>query len=147
MEIVQFIHSKWAYLVLLVLIIATFNALIKFFGDKEFDAKDFRISLFALITMHIQLLIGIVLFFMKDYFGTISEVGGMGEVMKNSALRNLIVEHPLTMIIAVALVTIGYSKHKKKLTSKPKFKMLAIFYTIALVLVLAKIPWDLWFKA
>ncbi|MBC3845923.1 hypothetical protein H8K90_06000 [Winogradskyella echinorum] len=145
MEIVQFIHSKWAYLVLLVLILATFNALIKFFGDKEFDAKDFRISLFALITMHIQLLIGIVLFFMKDYFGTISEVGGMGEVMKNSALRNLIVEHPLTMIIAVTLVTIGYSKHKKKLTSKPKFKMLAIFYTIALVLVLAKIPWNLWF--
>ena len=69
----------------------------------------------------------------------------MGELMKNSALRNLVVEHPLTMIIAVALVTIGYSKHKKKLTSKPKFKMLAIFYTLALVLVLAKIPWDLWF--
>jgi len=144
MEIIQFIHSKWAYLVLLVIVFATFNALIKFFGDKEFDAKDFRISLFALITMHIQLLIGIVLFFMKDYFSTISEVGGMGEVMKNSELRNLIIEHPLTMIIAVALVTIGYSKHKKKLTSKPKFKMLAIFYTLALVLVLAKIPWNLW---
>ncbi|MAX71456.1 MAG: hypothetical protein CMC76_10205 [Flavobacteriaceae bacterium] len=145
MEIVQFIHSKWAYLVLVVLIIATVNALIKFFGNKEFDPKDFRIALFTLITMHIQLLIGIVLFFMKDYFGTIKEVGGMGEVMKNSALRNLIVEHPLTMIIAITLVTIGYSKHKKKLTSKPKFKMLAIFYTIALVLVLAKIPWNLWF--
>lgn len=145
MEIIQFIHSKWAYLVLLVLVLATFNALIKFFGDKEFDAKDFRISLFALITMHIQLLIGIVLFFMRDYFSTIEQVGGMGEVMKNSELRNLIIEHPLTMIIAVALVTIGYSKHKKKLTSKPKFKLLAIFYTLALILVLAKIPWNLWF--
>ena len=145
MEVVQFIHSYWAYLVLLVLVLATFNALFKFFGNKEFDAKDFRISLFALITMHIQLLIGIVLFFLKDYFSTISEVGGMGEVMKNSALRNLIVEHPTTMIIAVALVTIGYSKHKKKLVSKPKFKMLAIFYTIALALVLYIIPWNLWF--
>lgn len=145
MEIVQFIHSKWAYLVLLVLVLATFNAIIKFFGDKEFDAKDFRISLFALITMHIQLLIGIVLFFMKDYFSTIEQIGGMGELMANKALRNLVVEHPLTMIIAVALVTIGYSKHKKKLTSKPKFKLLAIFYTLALVLVLAKIPWNLWF--
>jgi len=145
MEVVQFIHSYWAYLVLLVLVLATFNALFKFFGNKEFDAKDFRISLFALITMHIQLLIGIVLFFLKDYFSTISDVGGMGEVMKNSALRNLIVEHPTTMIIAVALVTIGYSKHKKKLVSKPKFKMLAIFYTIALALVLYMIPWNLWF--
>lgn len=146
METVQFIHSYWAYLVLLVLIVATFNALIKFFGNKEFDPKDFRISLFALITMHIQLLIGIILFFLKDYFSTIEQVGGMGEVMKNSGLRNLIVEHPTTMIIAVALVTIGYSKHKKKLVSKPKFKMLAIFYSLALVLVLAKIPWNLWFS-
>lgn len=145
MEIVQFIHSYWAYLVLLVLVAATANALIKFFGNKEFDAKDFRISLFALITMHIQLLIGIVLFFLKDYFTTIKEIGGMSELMGNKALRNLIVEHPTTMIIAVAMVTIGYSKHKKKLTSKPKFKMLAIFYTLALVLVLAKIPWNIWF--
>lgn len=145
METLQFIHSYWAYLVLVVLIFATLNALIKFFGNKEFDAKDFRISLFTLITMHIQLLIGIILFFTKDYFTTIDQVGGMGEVMKNAALRNVIVEHPTTMIIAVALVTVGYSKHKKKLVSKAKFKMLAIFYTLALILVLAKIPWDLWF--
>lgn len=145
MEILQFIHSYWAYLVLVVLVLATFNALFKFFGNKEFEARDFRISLFTLITMHIQLLIGIILFFTKDYFSTIEQVGGMGEVMRNSALRNLIVEHPTTMIIAVVLVTMGYSKHKKKLVSKPKFKMLSIFYTLALVLVLAKIPWDLWF--
>ncbi|MCT4630738.1 hypothetical protein [Winogradskyella sp.] len=144
MNTVQFLHSGWAYVVLLILVLATFNALIKFFGDKEFDAKDFRISLFTLITMHIQLLIGIVLYFLKPYFSIIKEVG-MGGVMKDSVLRNLIVEHPLTMIIAVALVTIGYSKHKKKLVSRPKFKVIAIFYSLALILVLAKIPWDLWF--
>lgn len=141
MEILQFIHSKWAYLVLLVLVLATGNALFKFFGDKEFDAKDFRISLFALITMHIQLLIGIILYFTRGYF----DENSIGEVMKNDSLRKLAVEHPTTMIIAVALVTIGYSKHKKKLVSKPKFKMLAIFYSIALALVLYMIPWNLWF--
>ena len=141
MNTLQFIHSYWAYLVLIVLVLATFNALFKFFGDKEFDAKDFRISLFALITMHIQLLIGVVLWFTKGYFGENS----IGEVMKNDALRKLAVEHPTTMILAVALVTIGYSKHKKKLVSKPKFKMLAVFYSIALALVLYMIPWNLWF--
>lgn len=141
MNTLQFIHSGWAYLVLVVLVLATCNALIKFFGNKEFDAKDFRISLFALITMHIQLLIGLILWFTKGYFGEMS----VGEVMKNDALRKLAVEHPATMIVAVALVTIGYSKHKKKLVSKPKFKMLAIFYTIALALVLYMIPWNLWF--
>lgn len=145
MGTIQFLHSYWAYLALVVLVLATGNALIKFFGDKEFDAKDFRISLFALITMHIQLLLGIILFFTKDYFTTIGEVGGMGEVMKNAILRSNIIEHPLTMILAVVLITVGYSKHKKKLVSKPKFKMLAIFYTLALVLVLAKIPWNTWF--
>ena len=142
METLQFLHSKWAYLVLVVLVLATINALIKFFGDKEFDAKDFRISLFALITMHIQLLLGIILWFSKGYFDEM----GVGDVMKNSAIRKLAVEHPTTMIIAVALVTIGYSKHKKKLVSKPKFKVLAIFYTIALALVLYMIPWNLWFS-
>ena len=141
MNTLQFIHSYWAYLVLIVLVLATFNALFKFFGDKEFDAKDFRISLFALITMHIQLLIGIILWFTKGYFDEMS----VGEIMKNDAVRKLVIEHPTTMVIAVALVTIGYSKHKKKLVSRPKFKMLAIFYSIALALVLYMIPWNLWF--
>lgn len=140
METLQFIHSGWAYLVLIILVLATLNALMKFFGDKEFDARDFRISLFALITMHIQLLIGIILWFTKGYFDEMS----VGEVMKNSAIRKLAVEHPTTMIIAVALLTIGYSKHKKKLVSKPKFKVLSIFYTLALILVLAMIPWNQW---
>ena len=143
MQTVQFIHSYWAYVVLLVLILSTVNAVIKFFADKDFDPKDFRISLFTLICMHIMLLIGIVLFFSKGYIGIIGEEG-IGEIIKNSALRNLIIEHPLSMIIATAFVTIGYSKHKKKLVSRPKFKMLAIFYTLALILVIAKIPWYLW---
>ncbi|WP_026754572.1 hypothetical protein [Sediminibacter sp. Hel_I_10] len=143
-ETVKFIHSYWAYLVLIMLVLATFNALIKFFGKKEFHAQDFRIALFTLIVTHIQLLIGIVLFFSANYISLIGEMGMKG-IMQNDTLRSNIIEHPLTMIIAVVFITIGYSKHKKKLTSVPKFKMLAIFYTLALILVLAKIPWSVWF--
>ena len=142
-ETVKFLHSYWAYLVLILLVISSVNALIKFFGNKEFAAFDFRVSLFTLIVVHIHLILGVVLFFAADYLALISEMD-MGEIMKNSLLRSNIIEHPLTMIIAVILITMGYSKHKKKLTSKPKFKMLAIFYTLALVLVLAKIPWKAW---
>ena len=65
--------------------------------------------------------------------------------MKNPELRLYNVEHPTVMLIAIALITIGYSKHKKKLTSTPKFKILAICYTIALILVLSRIPWSAWF--
>ena len=71
---------------------------------------------------------------------------GMGEVMKNSDLRKVLVEHPLVGIIAITLITIGFSKHKKKTTDAAKFKTIAIFYTIALILILSRIPWDLWFS-
>ena len=144
-ETVKFLHSYWAYLVLLILVISTVNALIKFFGNKPFGAFDFRVSLFTLIVGHIQLLIGIVLYFVSPYFSLLLKTG-MGNVMKDPVLRSNIIEHPLTMIIAITLITIGYSKHKKKLTSRPKFKLLAIFYTLALIFVLAKIPWDVWFS-
>lgn len=140
---VKILHSYWAYLVLLILVLATFNAIAKYFGNKEFHAKDFRISLFTLIVSHIHLILGIILFFAADYISLINDMG-MGEVMKNATLRSNIVEHPITMIIAIVLITMGYSKHKKKLTSKSKFKMLAIFYSLALILILAKIPWNTW---
>lgn len=140
---IKTLHSYWAYLVLFILIVAAINALIKFIGKKEFHAKDFRISLFTLIVMHIQLLIGTVLYFSSDYLNLISEMG-MGSIMKNGSLRSNIIEHPFIMILAVVLITIGYSKHKKKLTSASKFKTIAIFYTLALLLVLVKIPWNKW---
>lgn len=141
---VLFLHSYWAYLVVTILIIATVNALIGYFSNREYGAFSFRISLFTLIVSHIQLLIGVVLYFVAPYFGMFREVG-MGGVMKNATFRLYNVEHPLVMIIAITLITIGYSKHKSKLTSKPKFKVLSIFYTLALILVLSRIPWNAWF--
>ncbi|MEL6810469.1 MAG: hypothetical protein AAFP76_03970 [Bacteroidota bacterium] len=142
---VQFLHSWWAYLVLFMALIATINALAGFFGNKEYQPRDFRISLFTLIVTHIQLLIGLVLFFVSPLGLQNITNNGMGVVMKDSVMRLYAVEHPTVMILTVVFITIGYSKHKKKLVSKPKFKMLAIFYTIALVLMLTRIPWQQWF--
>lgn len=142
-EVVLSLHSYWAYLVLLVLVIATFNAIIKTFGDKEYEANDFRKSLFTLIVSHIQLLIGFVLYFVSPRLQLFSELG-MGGVMKDAVNRLYLVEHPFINIVAVALITVGYSKHKKKLTSKAKLKTIAIFYSIALVFLLSRIPWSAW---
>jgi len=144
-QTVYFIHTWWAYLVVLVLLVATINSLMGFFSKKEYGNNDFRISLFALIVTHLQLLIGLVLYFVAPYFQAFSEVG-MGGVMKDSTLRLYLVEHPLMMLIAVILITAGYSKHKKKLTSNAKFKTLAIFYTLATLFVLSRIPWTAWFN-
>ena len=144
-ETVKILHSYWAYLVLVILILATLNSIIKAILGKEYQAKDFRRSLFTLIVSHLQLLIGLVLYFVSPRFSLFSDLG-MGEVMKDSVHRLYLIEHPLINIIAVVLITIGYSKHKKKLTSASKFKMIAIFYTIALVLFLSRIPWSTWLE-
>ena len=142
-DMVKMLHSYWAYLVLLILVLAVFNSIIKKVSNKEYEAKDFRITLFALIVSHIQLLMGFFLYFVSPRFSLFSE-SGMGEIMKNSVDRLYLVEHPLINIIAIALITIGYSKHKKKLLSSGKFKTISVFYTIALVLFLSRIPWSTW---
>jgi Ni/Fe-hydrogenase subunit HybB-like protein len=141
----KIVHSYWAYIVVAVLIVAVINAVMGLVKNKEFATKDLRISLFTLIVAHIQLLIGLGWYFMSPAYKALKE-HGMGETMKDSATRLLAVEHPLMMILAIILITIGWSKHKKQQTDKGKFKTIAIFYGIALLLVLSRIPWNHWFE-
>ena len=141
----QTIHSYWAYLVLALLILAALNAITGVTSKREFKDKDLRLSLFTLIVTHIQLLIGLVTFYLSDKYEAMKALG-MGAAMKNAELRKLIVEHPLMMLIAIILITIGWSKHKKKDSDTAKFKTIAIFYGLALVLVLSRIPWTNWFN-
>ncbi|CAM1351916.1 conserved membrane hypothetical protein [Tenacibaculum halocynthiae] len=137
------IHSYWAYIVLAVLIYTVVNAIIGIIQKKEFTHKEFRLGLFTLITTHIQLIIGLGWYFMSPWFKALKSNGG--EVMKDSGARLLAIEHPLTMIIAIVLITMGWSKHKKRVKSEAKFKSFAIFYGIALLLILSRIPWSNWF--
>lgn len=144
MEILKHAHSGWAYLLLLVLAIATVNALVGFFTKKEFGNRDFSLALIGLIVTHIQLLLGLALWVFGPYFSVLLKDFGGLMTPESRGLRLLALEHPITMIIAVTLLTIGYSKHKKKIVSHGKFKMLAIFYTIAFILVLSRVPWNQW---
>ena len=142
-SVIKNLHSYWAFLVLAVLIITTVNSIIKYKSKKEYSPIDFRLALFTIITSHIQLLIGIVLYLVSprlDLFGTL----GMGGIMKDSISRLYLIEHPLMTILALVFITMGYSKHKSKLTSQAKFKTLSIFYAIGLVLLLSRIPWNMW---
>lgn len=133
------IHSLMAYLVLFFLIFAVLNSLTKWKSGKSFEKKDRTIALLALIFSHIQLLIGLGAWFNNGYYKI------MGDAMKEPALRKLAVEHPFTMIVSIVLITIGWSKHKKKDSDSAKFKSIAIFYGIALLLILGMIPWNQWF--
>ncbi len=136
----KMIHSYWAYLALIILILATVNAIMGFTSKREFKDKDLRISLFTLIVMHIQLLIGLGWYFMSPWYKSM-KVNGI-----DASNRLLAVEHPILMIIAIVFVTIGWSKHKKVSADEGKFKKIAIFYGLALLLVLSRIPWSQWFN-
>lgn len=137
--ILQKFHSGWAYIALLVLVIAVVNVLIGMSSKKEFTAKDRKIALFGLTAIHIQLLVGLILYFVSPL-----GLGSLGQ-MSDKALRLTSLEHPLINLIAIALITIGWSKHKKLTTSESKFKTFSIFYGLGLVLILSRIPWSLWF--
>ena len=138
-EFIQKFHSGWAYLALLLLVVAVANSALGFFSKREFTAKDKKIALFALIVTHIQLTVGLVLYFLSPL-----GLSAFGD-MKNTALRLTSLEHPLINIIAIVLITIGWSKHKKVLGGKNKFKIITMFYSLGLLLILSRIPWSLWF--
>jgi Na+/H+-dicarboxylate symporter len=138
------IHSYWAYIVLIVLVYAVVKAILGYTQKKKFTDKDLRIGLFALIVSHIQLLIGLAWYFMSPWYKALK--ADAGAVMSDKATRLLAVEHPTVMLLAIVLITIGWSKHKRKIEDVAKFKMFAIFYGIGLLLMLSRIPWNQWFS-
>ena len=135
---IQSIHSTLAYAVLAVLVIATINAFLGLSSKRDFKPTDRSLSLVALILSHIQLLVGLILW-------ATSPLGkdAMSQ-MSNAAMRLTAVEHPLVNIIAIVLITIGWSKHKKEESSNGKFKKIGIFYALGLLLILSRIPWSNW---
>jgi hypothetical protein len=137
-EIIQKAHSGWAYLAFLLLVIAAVNSIIGLVSKKEYSVKDKKIGLYALGSIHIQALIGLLVYLL-------SPVGLSGFSMSDSALRLTSMEHPLINVIGIVLITIGWVKHKKLTSSESKFKTLAIYYGIGLLLILSRIPWGLWF--
>ena len=136
------IHSYWAYLVLAILIITVANAIYGLLKKKSFSDKDLRLGLFTLIFSHIQLLIGLGWYFSSPYYKALKANGS--EVMGDAASRLLAIEHPIMMILTTIIITIGWSKHKKKTEDDKKFKTFVIFYGIGLLLILSKIPWNQW---
>ena len=142
-ETILIVHSYLAYIVLLILFLAVGNAITGWVGNKMFTMeKDLRISLFALIFSHIQLLVGLLLYFISPNGLQAVQAFGMGGL--NSASRLLAVEHPFINIIAIVLITIGWSRHKKFMEGRKKFKSITIFYGLGLVLILSRVPWGQW---
>ena len=136
----QHLHSFLAYIVLAGIIFSFISALIGALSGKEFSEKDRKFSLIGMILAHIQLLVGIGVYFLSPL--GLSNLSS--ETMGDSMSRMYALEHPLINLIAIALITIGYRRAKKLTESRSKFRSIYIFYGIAFILILSRIPWDAW---
>ena len=127
------LHSGFRYIVLLLLLVAIIRAWADWLGKKPYSEGNRKLNLFTLISAHTQLLIGFVLYFLSPMvqFGS--------QTMKDHDTRYWTVEHLTAMIIAIVLITVGHSKSKKILLPEGKHKTIAIFYTLALVIIVATI--------
>ena len=87
-----------------------------------------------------MLLLGLVLWYMSpNVQQALSQ--GASVFMKDKVLRALVIEHPLTNIIAVILIQIGRIKSKKAYEDASKHMRSLVYYGIGLLLILSRIPW------
>ncbi|MCB9048778.1 MAG: cytochrome B [Lewinellaceae bacterium] len=128
-------HSGLRWVVLALLLVAIVNALSKWRGGKQYTDGDRKITLFTMISAHVQLILGLILYFISP------AVQFNSATMSDKVLRFYSVEHLTIMILAIAVITIGYSQAKKKLEAAQKFRSTFTYYLIALLLILAGIPW------
>jgi len=137
----QHAHSGIAYLALLVLILVMLWSLVGALSGREFQEKDRKIALIAFILCHVQLLVGLILYFVSPVGYVL--LSGEG-AMSDAAARLTALEHPLINIVAIMLISIGYIRAKKLESSKAKFRSIYMLYAVGLVLILSRIPWENW---
>ncbi|HMQ63947.1 MAG TPA: cytochrome B [Flavilitoribacter sp.] len=128
-------HSGLRWVILLLIVAAIVQAWNKWQKKSPFEPKKQRLALFALIVTHLQLLLGVILYFVSP------KVAFGANMMKDPVTRFFSVEHVTLMALAVALITMGYSRSKRSAPDAKGFKILALFYLAGLVLLLAGIPW------
>ncbi|WP_153799706.1 hypothetical protein [Foetidibacter luteolus] len=126
---------RWVIIILLLVnIFRHFSA-----ANKPYTAGDKKLGLFLMIAAHTTLLIGLyqVIF---GRFGWVHVPEGT-PIMKDKFWRFFLIEHPVGMLIAIVLITIGKGVAKKSIPDAAKHKKAAILFTIAFIFILASVPW------
>lgn len=136
-----FLHSLFRWVILVLAIIAIYKSYTGMKGGKPFTAGDKKTGLFLMIAAHTTLLIGLYQWIVGPW--GLKNIGnmGFGAVMKDPVARFYGVEHLTGMVIAIVLITIGRGVSKKNIPDAVKHKKTFWFFLIALVIILASIPW------
>jgi len=123
------LHNLLRWVVLIALLYAIVQLLLK---------KDaLKASKVLLISAHSTLVLGLYQYFFGDWGFKLIQAAGMKVAMASSAIRFWAVEHIFSMLIAIILITIGHIKYKKGRAPKTTL----ILYILALLLIVAAIPW------
>ncbi len=138
------LHSLLRWIILVLILINIFRSLVE--ADLPYTETDKKWNLRLLIVAHINLLLGVYQYFFGPKGFALFTENGVAAVMKSSVLRFWAVEHMTGMIVAVVLITISRSVAKKDLVPVKKNKKLATLYILALVIILASIPWPFRFE-
>lgn len=133
------IHSwnRWVVLILAVMLVAV--AWQKWLGRAHTSETTSRLSLWFIISVDIQLLLGIFLLFVSPLIATF--MGDPGAAMSRPSIRFWAVEHTTMMLIATILAHVGRVMMKKAPDAIVANRRAAIMFTIALIVMLASIPW------
>ena len=134
-------HNGIGMFLLFLLFIIILFVFVKFLFKNPFNKSAKIAALIGLITVHLQILVGFALYFLSPL--GISNFSG--ESMGHPISRFYIVEHPVGMILAAILITVGYRLSKKTtLSDKAKYARILIYYTIGFAIIAYLIPWFLW---
>jgi len=128
-------HSGLRWIALILLLIAVVVAFQRWQGRAGYTDGNRKLYLFTLISVHIQLVLGLILYFISP------KVQFDGALLSDKVYRFYTVEHITGMLVAIALITVGYSRSKRATDPDTKQRFIAIWYGLGLLLILALIPW------
>lgn len=128
-------HSILRWFLVISLMITIGFAIYGRIRSLSFTSDMKRMSLITLILVHIQFVVGLILYFISP------KVIFSGIAMKAPLTRFFLVEHVSGMLIAIILITIGYSASKKALLDFKKYNKILVYYIIGFLILLAAVPW------
>ena len=133
------VHSYLRWLVILAGLMAFVRAASRASGRKPWTPADDRAGFWFVTALDTQFLLGILLYAFLSPFTHLA-FGAFGAAMKDPSLRFWAVEHPVGMLIGLALAHIGRVRTRKT-DSLSRHRVAAIFFGLALAVILASIPW------
>ena len=140
-SILLVLHSLMRWVILVLLITSIVKSFSGWQQGKAFTHGDRKLWLFTLISAHITLLIGLYQVLLGRFGILVTNLPEGTKLMKDKFYRFYWVEHPTGMILAIILITLGYGMAKKSVSDETKFKKASWFFFVALILILATVPW------